>query len=230
MNIHDLDILDRHLIQVINGSDSLFWDYMMYTVTDTFSWSLVILALLIVIFRNNSWKETLVIFVVIGLLITVADQLCSGFTKPVVARWRPTQDPELMYLIDVGNGYRGGRFGFFSGHACNTFCMATFLALLFRSTNVTLVLYFWSLTTTYTRLYLGVHYLGDVIVGFIVGFILGSLFYVIYKQLSKRIGHNKLVSEQFTATGYLKSDLNAFLSVVFFNYICVIIVAMTRGF
>jgi undecaprenyl-diphosphatase len=104
------------------------------------------------------------------------------------------------------------------------------LALLFRSTKVTLVLYFWSLTTTYTRLYLGVHYLGDVIVGFIVGFILGSLFYVIYKQLSKRIGHNKLVSEQFTATGYLKSDLNAFLSVVYFNYICVIIVAMTRGF
>lgn len=230
MNIHELDLLDRQLIQVINGSDSVFWDYVMYTVTDTFSWSLVILALLIVIFRNNTWKESLAILLLIGLLITAADQLCSGLTKPIVGRWRPTQDPELMYYIDIVNGYRGGRFGFFSGHACNTFCMATFLSFLFRSAKVTSVLYFWSLTTTFTRLYLGVHYLGDVIVGFIVGFILGYVFHLIHKLVAKRLGHNKLVSLQFTSSGYLKSDLNAFLAVVFFNYICVIIVAMTRGF
>lgn len=230
MNIHELDLLDRQLIQVINGSDSVFWDYVMYTVTDTFSWSLVIVALLIVVFRNNTWKESLAILLLIGLLITVADQLCSGLTKPIVGRWRPTQDPELMYYIDIVNGYRGGRFGFFSGHACNTFCMATFLSFLFRSPKVTSVLYFWSLTTTFTRLYLGVHYLGDVIVGFIVGFILGYVFHLIHKLVAKRLGHNKLVSLQFTSSGYLKSDLNAFLAVVFFNYICVIIVAMTRGF
>lgn len=230
MNIHELDLLDRQLIQVINGSDSVFWDYVMYTVTDTFSWSLVIVALLIVVFRNNTWKESLAILLLIGLLITVADQLCSGLTKPIVGRWRPTQDPELMYYIDIVNGYRGGRFGFFSGHACNTFCMATFLSFLFRSAKVTSVLYFWSLTTTFTRLYLGVHYLGDVIVGFIVGFILGYVFHLIHKLVAKRFGHNKLVSLQFTSSGYLKSDLNAFLAVVFFNYICVIIVAMTRGF
>jgi hypothetical protein len=83
--------------------------------------------LLYVIFKNNSWKEGLCILLCIGLMIFVTDRLCSGWCKPTVARWRPTRDPEIMYLIDTVLNYRGGRFGFFSGHASNTFCVATFL-------------------------------------------------------------------------------------------------------
>ena len=147
----------------------------------------------------------------------------------MVARWRPAQDPQLMYMVDVVRGYRGGRFGFFSGHACNTMCMAVFLSMLFRSAKVTLVLIFWSLTTTFTRLYLGVHYLGDVCVGWCVGVILGLLFYYLMRRFQRGDDRRSYISEQFTSTGYLKSDMDSFLTIIFFNYVCVIIFAMTLG-
>ena len=225
-----LNEIDHQLTLAINGSDSLFWDNVMYTVTDTFSWTLVIIVLLAIIFKNNTWREALMVYVAMILLIVVADRICSGIVKPLVARWRPTQDPQLMYLVDVVRGYRGGRFGFFSGHACNTMCMAMFLSWLFRSTKVTLTLFFWSLSTTFTRLYLGVHYLGDVCVGFIVGAILGFGFYwLMERYVHPRIGKTRFISDQFTSSGYLKDDMDTFMAVVFFNYICVIIFAMTLG-
>lgn len=225
----DINQLDHTLTLLINGSDSIFWDNVMYTVTNTFSWSMVIVALLVIIFKNNSIKNTLIILLTIALLIFVADRICSGLVKPMVARWRPAQDPQLMYMVDVVRGYRGGRFGFFSGHACNTICMAVFLSMLFRSAKVTLVLIFWSLTTTFTRLYLGVHYLGDVCVGWCVGVILGLLFYYLMRRFQRGDDRRSYISEQFTSTGYLKSDMDSFLTIIFFNYVCVIIFAMTLG-
>lgn len=221
--------LDQTITLALNGSESLFWDNLMICVTNTFSWSLVIAMLLYLFFRNNNIRDALIILLTIGLMIVVADRLCSGVVKPMVARWRPTQDPEIMYLVDVVEGYRGGRFGFFSGHACNTFCMATFLSLLFRYRAVTFTLFFWSATTTFTRLYLGVHYFGDVVVGLIMGVIIGGIFYYLYQLLMRRIGMSRLVSDQFTATGYKKIDMNMFLVVVFFNYILVLLVSMCRG-
>lgn len=225
----DINQLDHTLTLLINGSDNIFWDNVMYTVTNTFSWSMVIVALLVIIFKNNSIKNTLIILLTIALLIFVADRICSGLVKPMVARWRPAQDPQLMYMVDVVRGYRGGRFGFFSGHACNTMCMAVFLSMLFRSAKVTLVLIFWSLTTTFTRLYLGVHYLGDVCVGWCVGVILGLLFYYLMRRFQRGDNRRSYISEQFTSTGYLKSDMDSFLTIIFFNYVCVIIFAMTLG-
>jgi len=229
MSLKDIVEIDQHATLAINGSDSPFWDNIMTTVTETYSWSLLIVVLLIIIFKNNSVKEGIVILLSIGLMMTVADTIASGIVKPMVHRWRPTQDPELMYLIDIVDNYRGGRFGFFSGHACNSFSMATFLCLLFRHRILSFVLYFWCCTTTFTRLYLGVHYLGDVIVGAIVGIILGILFYSLMNLVMRRMKSVKLISEQFTSTGYLKSDINMFLTTIFFNYICIIIYSMTKG-
>ena len=228
--MHELNELDHQLTLAINGSDSLFWDNLMYTVTNTFSWTLVIITLLILIFKNNTWREAVMVYVTIALLIFVADRICSGLVKPMVERWRPTQDPQLMYLVDVVRGYRGGHFGFFSGHACNTMCVAVFLSWLFRSPQVTVTLIFWSLTTTFTRLYLGVHYLGDVCVGFTVGIILGCLFYWIMERfVHPHINMKNYISEQFTSTGYMKSDMDTFMTIIFFNYICVLIFSLTLG-
>lgn len=221
--------LDQSITLALNGSDSLFWDNLMMCVTNTFSWSLIIIMLLVIFFRNNYVRDAFIILLTIGLMIFVADRLCSGLVKPMVARWRPTQDPEIMYLIDIVDGYRGGRFGFFSGHACNTFCMATFLSLLFRYKAVTFTLFFWSATTTFTRLYLGVHYFGDVTVGLIVGCLIGWGFYYLYDKVMQRLQSSRLTSDQFTPTGYKKRDMNLFLAVVYFNYICVLLVSMIKG-
>lgn len=219
---------DRDTTLAINGSDSVFWDNLMYVITHTESWTIVIIAILVIVFKNKSVKEGLIIFLCIGLMIFLADRLCSGVVKPLVARWRPTQDPQIMYMLDVVRGYRGGRFGFFSGHATNTFCMAMFFSLLFRYWKITLVMFLWAASTTFTRLYLGVHYFGDIVVGICVGCLFGVAFYKLMDYLTRNFD-NRLISEQFTSSGYLKSDMNFLLSVIFFNYICLVIVSLTLG-
>ena len=229
MNLEHLIELDHQWTLALNGSDSLFWDNLMYTYTNTFSWSLVLLTLLIILFKNNTTRQAFIIILTIALLIAVADRLCSGLVKPLVARWRPTQDPQLMYMVDVVRGYRGGLYGLFSGHACNTMCIAVFLSWLFRYRNVTLTLLLWSLSTTYTRIYLGVHHLGDIFVGFIIGAILGTLFYFLMERLSKKWEVNKLISSRFTPTGYIVNDMNILLTVIFLNYILVTVFAVSMS-
>lgn len=231
MDLNHLIQLDHEWTLALNGSDSIFWDNVMFTYTNTFSWTLVIITLLTIIFKNNTPQRGFAILLTMILLIAVADRLCSGLVKPLVARWRPTQDPELMYLVDIVRGYRGGLYGFFSGHACNTMCMATFLSWLFRYRNVTITLVFWSLSTTFTRIYLGVHHLGDIFVGFTIGVILGTLFYFLMSYLMKRFGKSgKMISSSFTPTGYLVDDMHVLLTVIFANYILVTVFAMFLSF
>ena len=230
MTLSQLIELDHEWTLALNGSDSIFWDNLMYTYTNTLSWSLVLFFLLVILFKNNTMRQAFLIILMLALLIAVADRLCSGLVKPLVARWRPTQDPHLLYMVDIVRGYRGGLYGFFSGHACNTMCVATFLSWLFRYRNVTLTLLFWSLSTTFTRIYLGVHHLGDILVGFIIGAILGSIFYLLMERIFRRMHVRKLISSRFTPTGYLVSDMNVLLMVIFLNYILVTIFAVSLSF
>ena len=227
--MNDLIELDHQWTLALNGSEYLFWDNLMYTVTNTFSWSLIIVALLVIIFKNGTLRESILIYVTLALLIIVADRLCSGLVKPMVERWRPTQDPQLMYMVDVVRGYRGGRYGFFSGHACNTMCVAVFLSWLFRYRAVTFTLLFWSFSTTFTRIYLGVHHLGDVLVGFMIGALLGTLFYFLMLKVHRHWGIKRLISSQFTSSGFMVDDMKMLLTLIFFNYILVLIFSLTLG-
>ena len=116
--------LDQRLLLSLNGSDSLFWDYFMTGVTSTVAWIPVGIALLYIVIKNNTMREVGLFVLIFALVILVADQFSSSFCKPFFARPRPTQDPQLMYLVDVVDGYRGGRYGFISSHAANTFAVS----------------------------------------------------------------------------------------------------------
>ncbi len=225
----NINNIDQSITLGLNGSDSLFWDNFMLTITNTWSWSLLILMLLYILFKNNSIRNVFFILISIGIMIFVADRLCSGLIKPMVSRWRPTQDPQIMYLVDTVRDYRGGRFGFFSGHACNTMCVAMFLSHLFKSRKLSFALFFWSITTTYTRIYLGVHYFGDITIGWIVGSLIGYVFYKLYSRLLNREEQTYLSSGEYTESGYKKTDLNNFIAVIIFNYILLIIISLTIG-
>jgi undecaprenyl-diphosphatase len=82
------------------------------------------------------------------------------------------------------NGYRGGRYSFPSAHASNSFGLAFFLMYLFRNKWLTTTMMLWALLNCYSRIYLGVHYPGDILAGFLVGFVAASFTYWVFKKWS----------------------------------------------
>lgn len=124
-----------------------------------------------------------------GLTILLADQITSSIMKPYFARLRPSHDPALNGLLHLVNGYKGGLYGFASGHAANTFGIATFFWLLFRSRyNWIGLLFLWAVAVTYTRLYLGVHYPSDILVGGTIGILSGTTGHLLTMFLQKKYG------------------------------------------
>ena len=163
MALEDWIGLDQRLLLLLNGSNSLFFDHLMNGITSTVAWIPVAVVLFYVLVKNNSMREVGLIVLFLALSILLADQFSSSFCKPYFARFRPAQDPLLMYLVDVVDGYRGGRYGFISSHAANTFAVCIFLALLVRNVWMTFSLVLWAALCSYSRIYLGVHYPGDIV-------------------------------------------------------------------
>lgn len=216
-----LEGIDRQLTLAINGSNSLFIDGIASTATATATWLPAACILLYVIIHNNEMKNIGILLLGIALCVLLADQGASGICKPLVARWRPANDPQLMYLVDVVNDYRGGRYGFFSSHAANTFALTTFVSLLVRESRLTITLVSWALLNCWTRVYLGVHYVGDITVGMLYGTLVGGMVYWGYTRLvpppsrPHATGRNDLL----TATGYYLSDSRTLSATFYATYI-----------
>lgn len=229
MDIQQLIGFDQELLLKINGSDSLFWDGFMWMATNKLTWIPMAIALLYVIFKNNKIKEAFLLIGLIILVITLADQISSGFCKPYFARFRPTQDPELMYQIDVVNGYRGGTYGFTSSHAANTFGVALFLSLVMRSWSLSIILFIWAALNAYSRMYLGVHYPGDIFFGTLTGLGSGILMYLIYNYLQKKLLTQPVyISNQYTSSGYLKSDIHIIHTTMILTFFYILIGGMIK--
>jgi undecaprenyl-diphosphatase len=176
---------DKQLLLMVNGSDSVFLDYIVLTLTNAKTWIPLYLGLFYVVWKSNAnAKEIGLILAAAGLCYLCAGGLDDGIVKPLVARWRPTHDPEIGHLVDVVDGYRGGNYGFFSAHACNTFSIALFFSLLMRNRLFTVLMIGWSLTNCWTRLYLGVHYPGDITVGILWGAIVAYCVYRLYCRVT----------------------------------------------
>ena len=176
---------DKQLLLMVNGSDSQFMDYIILTLTNAITWIPLYVGLLFVVIKSNkNVREVLLILAAAGLCYLLAGAVDDSIVKPLVARWRPTHDPEIGSLVDVVNGYRGGYYGFFSAHAANTFSIAIFFSLLMRQRMLTFFLIGWSLLNCYTRLYLGVHYPGDITVGLLWGGFVGWLVHKLYCRIT----------------------------------------------
>lgn len=176
---------DKQLLLMVNGSDSTFLDWVVMTLTNAKTWIPLYLSLFYVVMKaNRNVREVLLILAASGLCVLLAGTIDDEIVKPLVARWRPTHDPQIGSLVDVVDGYRGGNYGFFSAHASNTFSLALFFSLLMRQRLLTIGLVLWSLTNCWTRLYLGVHYPGDITVGLIWGAIVGYSVYRLYCRVT----------------------------------------------
>ncbi|MBP3850240.1 MAG: phosphatase PAP2 family protein [Prevotella sp.] len=172
--MEELIHFDKQLLLALNGSDSVFLDYVIMTLTNARTWIPLYLALFYVVLKTNrGLREVLLVLASAGLCVLLAGTIDDTIVKPLVARWRPTHDPEIGALVDVVNGYRGGNYGFFSAHAANTFSIALFFSLLMRRRLLVIALVCYSLVNCWTRLYLGVHYPGDITVGLLWGALVG---------------------------------------------------------
>ena len=173
--IEQLITWDQELFLFLNGFHNPFWDTVMYWVTKSKTWIpfyLLLIGFVVYKFRLKS----LYVFLFVGLVITLADQTTSGFMKPFFERFRPSHEPSLEGLVHIVKG-KGGRFGFASSHAANTFGLASFLFYFFRAYGIRLFkwLFLWALVVSYSRIYVGVHYPLDIFVGGLIGFIYGYI-------------------------------------------------------
>ena len=210
MDMDTIIQMDKQLLLAINGSDSLFVDYLAKTLTTAATWIPLYVSLFYVVVKNNdNFRRIICILACAGLCVLFAGTVDDLLVKPLVARLRPTHDFQIGMLVDTVDGYRGGKYGFFSAHAANTFSIAIFFSLLMRSRLVTLLLVGWSLTNCWTRLYLGVHYPLDILCGLLWGGSVGTGIYFLYRYVDKRLLHseNDYVSSKYTSSGYRYSDI-----------------------
>ena len=210
MDMDTIIQMDKQLLLAINGSDSLFVDYLAKTLTTAATWIPLYVSLFYVVVKNNdNFRRIICILACAGVCVLFAGTVDDLLVKPLVARLRPTHDFQIGMLVDTVDGYRGGKYGFFSAHAANTFSIAVFFSLLMRSRLVTLLLVGWSLTNCWTRLYLGVHYPLDILCGLLWGGSVGTGIYFLYRYVDRRLLHseNDYVSSKYTSSGYRYSDI-----------------------
>lgn len=227
MDLTSLMEFDRQLLLMLNGSDSLFLDGLAKTLTTASTWIPLYLSLFYLVLKNNdNVRKVLLIVSCAGLCVLLAGSLNDLLVKPEVARWRPARDGQIGMLVDVVNGYRGGKYGFFSSHAANTFSIAIFFSLLIRSRVLTLSLVLWSLVNCWTRMYLGVHYPGDIVCGLLWGAVVGASVWYLHRRVVRMISApTHFISSHYTSTGYQLQSVDVVIAVLLFTLVFAILKA-----
>ena len=183
-----LSDIDAHLLLIVNGAHSPFFDSVMWCISGRWVWVPFYAVLAYLLFRRMSWKRASICLVTIGLIILAADQTCATLIRPEIGRLRPANlNNPLSSFVHVVNGYRGGRYGFPSCHAANTFALAVFMSLVIRHKWFTVMMFSWAFIVSYSRMYLGVHYFGDLFCGATIGSLFAVLFYYLQNYLFKRL-------------------------------------------
>lgn len=183
-----LSDIDARLLLIVNGAHSPFFDSVMWCISGRWIWVPFYAVLAYLLFRRMSWKRASICLVTIGLIILAADQTCATLIRPEIGRLRPANlNNPLSSFVHVVNGYRGGRCGFPSCHAANTFALAVFMSLVIRHKWFTVMMFSWAFIVSYSRMYLGVHYFGDLFCGATIGSLFAVLFYYLQNYWFKRL-------------------------------------------
>ena len=196
--------LDQQWLLAINGWHAEWADVLMWYVSKSTTW-LPLYALLVGFvvykfgiqwylstqntsnYRFTALLRVLIVFAGFAVAVGLSDFISSGIIKPWVSRLRPTHEPALAGMLHLVNGYTGGMYGFVSSHAANTMACALLFSLLYRNKYATVALMLWVALNCYSRMYLGVHYPGDIIGGLLVGTLIAGMTYAVARHLLKRL-------------------------------------------
>lgn len=185
MNSWDIDIL-----LWINGHHAAWLDGVMWYVSQPWFWIPLYLYMAYRLIRAGRWGELLALV----LVVVLTDQICN-WMKEYVCRPRPTHCADLEGMLHLVRGYVGGTYGFPSAHAANTLAVAGLYGVLNYNSQCPMVNSQWSivnsilllyvLVNSYSRVYLGVHYPSDILVGLLLGAataaLLGTSFKLVHK-------------------------------------------------
>lgn len=228
MEIQSIIEIDRHILSWLNGSESIFLDRWMLALTSGWTWIPLYLSLFYLVVKNNeTMSQILLVVGCVAGCVAFSDGIADLIVKPMVCRWRPSNDPIFKYTVSVVGNMRGSDYGFFSAHACNTFSLALFFCLLVRSKVLSISLVVWSLINCYTRMYLGLHYPLDILFGLLWGALVAVSMYYIYNRTYKLfLTENNFVSTHYTSTGYSMDDVDIVEIVLMLTYIYTVINAI----
>ena len=208
---------ERDLFLWLNNHHSDYWDVFMTLYSSKVLWIPMCVILLFLTFYKTKWQNAVLFILCFVLLATLCDQISSSVVKPFFARLRPTHHPDFMYHVLIVNDYKGGRFGFISSHATNGFGVATFVSLIYKHRNLAITLFLWALASCYSRIYLGVHFISDIIGGIILGSLIGFLIYLLFQYLRVRIfkwKQGEEIIKELQSPVYSKTHANVLITAI----------------
>ena len=171
--LESLQQIDTNIFLYLNGLHSSFFDMVMWWASNRFIWVPLYVGILWLLIRQNP-GGVLLLLLMIFLLIVLSDQ-SANLAKFGFARLRPSNEPSLQGLVYLVQNYSGGKYGFYSAHASSSFAVAVFVISLAGARNKWLIplMLSYAILVSYSRIYLGVHYPSDVLVGALIGAIYG---------------------------------------------------------
>lgn len=184
--IETLKAIDQSLFLMINGAHAPLADTFFWLISESWVFIPLWIYFAYVIYKQKNTKVLITALLAVALIIVFSDQ-SSNLIKKTVKRYRPTHHHVIGEKVHIVNDYRGGQYGFFSSHAANAFGVAFFVFLYFRKLGRrnNFLIFLWPLFVGYSRIYLGVHYPGDILFGALDGCLWGFIFYKLFLKVNE---------------------------------------------
>lgn len=169
-----LENIDHQIVLFVNGLHAPFFDEFMWLMSDKIIWIPFYLILLFILYRKNGLSQMFVFLACAISLVFFTDFLSVHAFKDVFLRYRPSHNLLLknqlhLYPFENGKFYEGGLYGFISSHAANFSAIVTFFVLSCNNLKGKWFYFIPVIVVGYSRIYLGVHYLSDVLIGYVFG-------------------------------------------------------------
>ncbi|MPL55812.1 hypothetical protein SDC9_01294 [bioreactor metagenome] len=183
--MEEIILEDKQAMIFLNNLGSSTFDPFWILVSEKWFWIPLYVIFLYFLYKNFNKKSLFYILLFVALGITASDQIANIF-KFGFERLRPCHDPSLEGLLRKVKC--GGKFGFYSAHSSNSFFVATYLTILLgkKIKQLPYFLFVWAAIVAYSRVYLGMHFPGDIIVGAIMGILLALFFGTLAKKVIKK--------------------------------------------